>query len=98
MEAPEADKMQFVSAQNVGNVFLEFKNFLGEQPPPPRPRFAPPLLTDLAQNVLLLVKFPYVRGPVYVNNLSVVKQNVFCISMGECNTILSAYTKYRHLG
>ena len=23
---------------------------------------------------------------------------VVCNSMGECNTILSAYTKYRHLG
>ena len=31
MEAPEADKMQSVRAQNAGNGFLELKIFVGEQ-------------------------------------------------------------------
>ena len=36
MEAPEADKKQFVSAQNAGNGFLEFKFFLWEHALRPR--------------------------------------------------------------
>ena len=28
----------------------------------------------------------------------VIVPRISCISMGECNTILSAYTSYRHLG
>ena len=35
MEAPDADKMQFVSAQNAGNGFLELNFLLGKHAPQP---------------------------------------------------------------
>ena len=69
MEAPEADKMQFVSAQNAGNGLLEFKIFLGEHAPRPlssRLSFLHPLehLRPLNKNLPTLWIFFFFRSDV----------------------------------
>ena len=57
---------------------------------------------ERTENPLLFPHFKTFPLKVVKNPLRVKMQSFICImyptSMGKCNTILSAYTKYRHLG
>ena len=56
-------------------------------------------LKAFAEDNLITIKVIDVNSLfTYVSISLIIFKNVLSIRWGECNTILSAYTKYRHLG